>query len=739
MGTVKTVALLSSALAMLAGAPAFAQDSATAQTPVEDGNREEIVVTALKREQLLIDVPQSVSVVSGDSLERQQATNFQDYLKLVPGLQLEQSTPGFGRLILRGINTGGVASTVAVYADETPFGSSSAQTNGAILAGDFDTFDVARVEVLRGPQGTLYGANSLGGILKFVTNAPRTDRLEARGRATVETVRGGDLSYQGSALFNLPLGDKLAFRASGFYRKVGGFIDSVGTAGSDVENDINDVESYGGRASLLFKPSEKASIRLSAIVQDLNAGAASAVESDPVTTDALYGRLTQSQFVPENSKVRYRVYNGTLNFDLGFADLVSSTSYATLTQKFRSDATTLFQLIGLPVLDYYNDQQTRVERLTQELRLSSPSDETFEWLLGAYYTREKGTIDQFYQAVEPGTLTPNNSLGLIADAFTEDNYREYAGFANATIHFTDRLDLTFGGRYSHNRQRYTTDFDGLLVGGSRILSENNRSSENVFTYSVAPSFEVSDRATVYARVAKGYRPGGPNTLPAGAPAGTPSSFGSDTLVSYEAGIKAESADGSFTIDLAGFHIDWNDIQLFTRINNVGLNINGAGATSDGAEFTATLRPTRGLAVSLNGAYTDAKLTSDTDNGGRDGDALPYTPKYSLNVNGDYEWSVGGDATAYLGASLRFLSKQPGAFDGAFVADFGRQRYIPSYEVVDLRAGLNLGRYSIEVFARNLTDSKGKTSADQTSNAPFGALTTGVIRPRSVGVTLSAGL
>src|SRR6185312_9114132 len=125
-----------------------------------------------KRSEALIDVPQSVSVVDGGSLERAQATNFQDYLKLVPGLQLVQSTPGQGRLVMRGVNTGGVASTVAVYMDETPFGSSSALVNGAVLAGDFDTFDVARIEVLRGPQGTLYGASSMGGLLKFVTNTP---------------------------------------------------------------------------------------------------------------------------------------------------------------------------------------------------------------------------------------------------------------------------------------------------------------------------------------------------------------------------------------------------------------------------------------------------------------------------------------------------------------------------------------------------------------------------------------
>ena len=155
----------------------------------------------------------------------------QDFVKLVPGLQLTQATPGFGRLVIRGINTGGVASTVGVYVDETTFGSSSGIANGAILAGDFDTFDVARIEVLRGPQGTVYGASSLGGVLKYVTNEPQFDGFEGRVRGSLESVDGGDMSYSGAAVVNIPVSDSVAIRASGFYRNVGGFVDSIGTGG----------------------------------------------------------------------------------------------------------------------------------------------------------------------------------------------------------------------------------------------------------------------------------------------------------------------------------------------------------------------------------------------------------------------------------------------------------------------------------------------------------------------------
>jgi outer membrane receptor protein involved in Fe transport len=242
---------------------------------------------------------------------------------------------------LRGINTGGIASTVGVYVDETTFGSSSGLVNGAILTGDFDTFDIARVEVLRGPQGTLYGASSLGGVLKYVTNAPKLDAFQARVRGGFESVDGGDLSYSGSAVVNVPVSASVAIRATGFYRNIGGFIDSIGTAGSDHAKNINESKVSGGRAAMLFQPSDDISIKLSAFLQDIDNGASNTVDSDALTGKTLYGGFTQSQYVPQEQDVRYRVYNATAVFGLGFADLTSATSYATLTQDFRDDYTVL--------------------------------------------------------------------------------------------------------------------------------------------------------------------------------------------------------------------------------------------------------------------------------------------------------------------------------------------------------------------------------------------------------------
>ena len=572
--------------------------SAWAQDRPEVTNLDEVLVTAQKVSQSVIDVPLSISVLGADDLERTQSLNLQDYTKLVPGLQLTQASPGFGRLVIRGINTGGSASTVGVYVDETPFGSSSGIANGAILAGDFDTFDVARVEVLRGPQGTVYGASSLGGVLKYVTNEPQFDSFEGRVRGSFETVDDGEMSWSGAAAANMPVSDSVAVRASGFYRNVGGFIDSIGTEGSDVADDINGSTVAGGRASMLIKPSETFSLQLTAFIQDIENDASSVVDSDPMTGETLYGGLTQSQYVPESADVSYRVYNATAIWDLGFGDLTSATSYGSNTQDFRVDFTTLLRQFFGPI-DAYNQQTTRVKRFTEELRLSSHENEKVDWMVGAYYNDEEGLIDQNVHVVEPGTLTDIDGFPVVGIITLDSKYKELAAFANLTIKFTPSFDLTLGGRFSQNDQDVVQNGEGLLVGPAPVTI-NGDSSEDVFTYSIAPKFKFNDRMALYARIANGFRPGGPNVIAAGSPPGTPTSYGSDSTINYELGWKGENEARTFAFDLAAFHIDWEDIQLLARVGNVNINTNAGSAESDGVEVSMAFWPAEQLKLLSDG-------------------------------------------------------------------------------------------------------------------------------------------
>lgn len=742
-----TVATAGPTLAQIATPPPNGQPPAS-RVPTDQNA---IIITAEKRPQLLLDVPQSVTAVSGRALEAQHATNFQDYLKMVPGLQLNQDTPGEGRLIIRGVNTGGVASTVSVYVDESPFGSSSGLVNGAVLAADFDTFDLNRIEVLRGPQGTLYGASSLGGVLRFVTNAPSTAGFEARGRVGVEDVSGGGLGPNADAMINIPMSPTIAFRASGNFRKDPGFIDSIGEAGSDHAKNINDDRVYGGRASLLFRPSDAASIQLTALAQNIDADEPTLIEADPVTLKPLHG-LVESQFVPQISNLHYRLFNATGNFNVGFANLVSSTSFSRQDQTLRNDLTFAFSgaLVGLVgPNEFIEPQLTNLKKFTQELRLSGQTH-LADWLVGGFYTHENGLIQQDLTPVQPGTLTPlpipsflGTTLGHLE---LHSTYKELAGFGDATLHLTQQFDLQFGGRYSHNDQTSEQTTEGLLAGGTTDLP--NKSSEHVFTYSVAPKFKINPNTTLYARVAKGFRPGGPNAIAPTAPADE-RTFHSDSVTSWEAGVKAQSSDHRFSIDAAAFHITWKDIQLATVVFVTdpitgkpvafGININGAGAKSDGLEFTATARPAPGLDLSLNGAYTNARLTADTPAavGGFKGDQLPFTPKLSLAANADYHWQLTPTTRAHVGASYRHLSGQTGSYDAAFVAAHGHQRHIDPYGVLDFTAGVSFGRFDFDAYVKNLTNSRGVTSIEGnvTPIFPNGAIGTGIIRPRTFGLSL----
>ncbi|WP_426165691.1 TonB-dependent receptor [Sandarakinorhabdus sp. DWP1-3-1] len=765
---IKSQLLSTIAIASLAFVtPALAEgQSAEAQISAN-----EIVVTAQRRTQTLAEVPQSISVVSGEALERQRATSFLDFAALVPGFTVTQTNPGESRLILRGVNTGSVGSTVAVYVDDIPFGSSGSLANGGVLAGDFDTFDIARVEVLRGPQGTLYGSNALGGVLKYVTALPDFGGVEVRGQAGVEDTRGAGIGYLANAMVNVPLGDKLAFRASGFYRKNKGVVDAIGLAGEGVDDNA----SYGGRASLLLKASDRLSIRLSALLQNIEVDSPSSFTVDPLTLKPVNpitggstgGQRQRYQRYPETNNIDYRLYSGTIDWDLDFASLTSVTSYATQdqvqindfsTQAARGTAQAVYGPGATNTVGLAFQSDVAVEKFTQEVRLASADSETFEWLIGAYYTREKtGLFQRFLPfnfasgALIPraGTFGPFTFNEFVV-ATIDANYEEIAGFGSATLHLGDRFEITAGGRYSHNKQDSVQAIVQLGNGDPQL----GDSSQGVFTWSVAPRFELSEHASVYARVAKGFRPGGPNFVPLGAPANFPTAFNADTLISYEAGVRAETADGTFSLDASVYHIDWSDILILTTVQTpvgpVGVNGNGKRARTSGVEATATLRPIRGLSFVVNGAYTDAKLLDDTVSGGGmnltggiAGDQLPYTPKWSANISSDYEWSIGNDAVAYVGANIRMMGDQTAGFNAAYTAAFNRRINIDSYSVVDLRAGVNIGRVSLAVYARNVTDAYGVVAAGDypfavppaLGGAGIPLLTASTIRPRTIGGTV----
>jgi outer membrane receptor protein involved in Fe transport len=741
------------------GPDAAAQDRAA--VPLE-----EIIVTAQKREQALAEIPMSITVLDGDILARQQADNFQDMLALVPGLSIVSATRGATRLTLRGINTGGVASTVGVYVADVPFGSSSGLANGAVLSGDFDTFDLARVEVLRGPQGTLYGASSLGGVMKYVPNPANMAKFEAKLQGSVESVKDADPGYALTGAINMPLGDQFAVRASGFYRVDEGYIDSIGNnpiaalqdptvnvlEGTLAREDINSADTYGGRIQALYQPSDEFSINLMALMQDIDSGAPNTVDGDPDTLAALNGSPVQSRYQEQFTDIAYRVYSATIDWDFDAASLQSVTSYGTFEQDFQLDTAIAAGLTGgpplsalitlifddpntpevAPLLSSILPQITSTDKWTQEFRLLSADSDTFEWLVGAYYTEEESLIDQTILAVEPGTQNLVAGFPTLAVANVASEYEEIALFANATWHLTEQFELSFGGRHSDNEQSATQNTDGPLAGGAP-LTINGSSSESPFTWSFSPRYTFNDNTSTYLRVATGFRPGGPNILPPAAPPGTPASYDSDSLTSYEAGLKTQSSNGLFALDFAAYYLDWDDIQLFAVVNGFGVNANGGTAVSKGVELTTAFMPTDDFVLSFNGAYTDAYLTQDTDPavGGLDGDPLTFVPEWSFGLSGDYEWAVRGDSTAYVGGTLGYTGERPIGFDQR--ESDGSIREAGSYTTLNLRAGLRTERWNFELYGKNVTDETAITSVGTANTPATGRVDLGTIRPQTFGL------
>jgi iron complex outermembrane receptor protein len=704
---------------------------ATASSDNDNASLETVIVTAQKRSEALINVPMSVTALSGSELNNLQARDFADYGPLVPGLSLNSGQPGLTRLTLRGQNAGGVGSTVGLYMDESPFGSSTALLNGGVDTGDFDTWDLKSIEVLRGPQGTLYGANSEGGVLKFVTNAPELGTLSGAAEVTGENVANGGNGGAVRGMLNLPLGDKLALRVSGFDEDVPGYIDDP----SRNQRSLNDGHKEGGRASLLAAPTDDLSIRLTAIAQESTYNGINTVDVNPATLQSLYGGLSQERSLSEPSNFKYENYNATVDWNLGPVRILSSTSFGILDSETVNDATPLYG--GLAGLLFGGapgallDDNVDLRKFTQEVRLSSPSSQLLEWQAGVYFTHEYGQVNEYLDGV---TIPAGSLLGLIEQPIINSDYKETAGFANVTYHILPQFDVEVGGRYSHNEQDATqvVNFNPLLSPAAEVTPAN--SSGNVFTYSAAPEWHFDANDALYARVASGYRPGGPNVIPPNAPSTVEREYGSDKTTSVEVGLRSTQLDGALSFDVALYHVNWKNIQLFEEVEGFGINGNGGTARTQGLEWDVAYSPLHGLKFEWTGAYTEAKLTSPAPAlDANSGDPLPYAPKWGTSVDGEYDWVLFGDLKAFAGATWSYVGARSSDFASAPPAADPGQIVLPSYNTTAVRLGVDRGQYRFTIFGKNLTDARGITDYESVG-APYSTVT--VIQPRTVGATLS---
>ena len=689
---------------------------------------QEIVVTAQKKAELLIDVPQSITAVTADDLNRLNATQLRDFTSTVPGLTVTSTGVGRSQITLRGVTSGeDIGPTTGVYVDEVPYGSSTAYANGAGLALDAGLFDLDRVEVLRGPQGTLYGASAMGGLLKYVTKQPDLQAFGGFAQGGVSSTRFGGVNYNVAAALNAPLvTDKVAVRASGYYNHDAGTVDNLTLDQSDVDRS----RVYGGRVDVMLKPNEDLSIRLTGFAQNIHRGGLTSVDYTRAG-DLVDGPFEQRRFVPEPYNQRYRVVSGTINYDLGFAALTSVTSYQTVRTDFVTDASALyvplFASLGLNFGSVPIQFASTTDKFTQEVRLASSGDNFFEWAIGGFYTHEKsGNRQAFLPTTVAGTPSPIDLLHVSLPT----TYDEIAGFGNVTVHLTDKFEVGGGVRVARNKQSFTQNATGILVASQ----PTNKSHETVATYLANVRYKFSDHASAYARFATGYRPGGPNAVIRDLATGellAPATFKSDSLYSYEAGFKGETSDRTFGIDIAAYHIDWKNMLVPSSAQGVGVIINADRAKIDGAELTLTARPSRELTFSGAFAYQDARLAkASAALGGRAGERLPNVPKWMAAINADYA-DRGEGLRPSLGATLRFISDRRSSFD----ASIGYPQFdLGDYVTLDLRAGATLATIDFQVYLRNAFDSRGKVSATTLFSALGGPANVAIVQPRTIGIS-----
>jgi outer membrane receptor protein involved in Fe transport len=698
----------------------------------------EIVVTAAKRSERLLEVAQSVSVVTSGDLEKLGAAQFRDFANTIPGLGFTTAGAGATQITLRGVTTGFDPSpTVGIYVDEVPYGSSTSFAIGAQLGLDAALFDLDRVEILRGPQGTLYGASSMGGLIKYVTNRPQTSDVSGEVQTSVSDTQHGGVNYTAAAELNLPIAsEKAAIRISGFESHDGGYIDNVAMG----KKDVNRSDIYGGRLDLLLTPTEGLDIRLTGYLQDITRDGEGTADYTFVGGHP-YGDLSQFRKLQEPFHEQFRLVSAKVGYDFGPVTLTSISSYQTAHEQSLWDVSAGY----VPLLQLFlgrtygavgatNDSGTN--KVTQELRLASAHNQQIEWQIGGFYTRESSSLNEVFVLRDLTGLPAPNDLFTY---FVPSRYSEYAAFGDVTWHLSGKFDVTGGARFSRDEQTFTQVGTGLL-GSSKPTS---KSSDDITTYLANARYHFTNNAVAYFRFATGYRPGGPNYAtidPAtGAPNG-PLSFAPDKIKSYEVGFKAETLDRRFGIDIAAYDIDWTNIQVSVNRNGFGGIANApGGATITGAELTLTAKPVRNFTATGAFAYQHAYLKEqEADLGASQGERLPNVPRFTGSLNADYQlWDASLRPT--MGASVRYVSDRRSGFNNSEgVPGINPQYRLPAYTAVDLRGGVELNIYNshpldLQLYVHNVFDNLGQLSLFEPQ---FGARVA-IQQPRTFGIAATA--
>lgn len=723
---------------MLAHAQAQAPDATTpAATPAVASQPEAeasvVTVTANRRREPAREVPMQVNMVSTEKLEQGGAGSLADYIADQPGIDVNSGGgPGRGSVTMRGVSTGDqVIAVVGMYIDDVAVGSSSAYARGAMSALDMALLDLHHIEVLRGPQGTLYGAGAMGGLLKYVTNEPDTNSFYGKINLGASQTHRGEAGGTLSGVVNVPLSEGVAgVRVSAFHDKAAGYTDARGGLAG---RDVNGGASNGARISVLLDPSANLRVRLTGTAQDIRRDGLDLTDYSPTTGQPLTGELTQTLATGQPYRSRVRLVSADLEYEMGWARLNSITSlqttHLTTFNDYSSAYVPLVAQFGMNLETVPLRTASGLHKRTQEFRLTSRRGDKLEWLAGLYYTNERGSNHQVAASTVPGGAPGPDLL----EANLPSTYREIAGYGNLTWKFTPKLSATGGIRVARNSQTYHQASDGLLAGGASTV--DGESSDTAKTYMATLGYALTPVSNVYLRAASGYRPGGPNPLIRDLATGLPTApptFDHDTLWSYEAGYKADLLDKKLSVEASLFDIRWDKIQQIMAVNGVGVLVNGGKAEIRGAELGLGYRPGREWRLNGSLSWLGAQLTEDAPSLGPDGTRLPNSPRWSASLGLNREFTLKGHP-AYVGVTQRLVGQRNSGFDGSTTLP---NYSLPGYGVTDLQAGVEMGDYTLSFYARNVFDKRAQLGAS-TLLAPLGGpVQVTNARPRTIGGNLS---
>ena len=754
-----------------AAAPAFAQDSppSAAAQPADD-RRDVVVVTATRRETSVLDVPYNISVVGSEALQEAAVGDFSDLTKLVPGVAYidtgNRNAGNTSSFILRGVNadpsSAGAdfptarAPTVSTYLNETP------------LFFEMNLKDIERVEVLRGPQGTLYGSGAVGGTVKIITKKPELGAYGLEAGAETYSTKGGEWSYGVNGVANVPLGDTLALRASANYDDVGGFIDlpilraldANGAAlPADPANPItsdpllapkknaNDSTSLSVRGALLFEPSDTFTATLSHHYQKDEGSGRQAIHPTLGDDDDLFSVIEE----PFERTVNVTSLEGQVDF--GFATLTSATSYYDIDTDVVGDYSN--QIDGRALYYYYNTYPRLTGReadhfedevFTQEFRLASPGGDFIDWIGGVYYQQLQHKTQATFSL--PGVAAFNalpgqTSATQLFNLYTGDpldvdlvyaqdmrwENEEIAAFGELTFNLSDRWQITGGARAFTNKFDVVSSTDYL----GNITPSTGSSEVSDAIYKLNTSYELTNEHTVYATWAQGFRRGGANALVSFDPPefGT---YDADTADNYEVGLKGTLADGAIQYTTAAFLIEWDNVQVssFTPFGT-GIVSNGKGAKNKGFELELSGRLTDELTFSTGYTYVDAKTDGEftlPEQNAPNGSRLPGVPQHMASVALDYETPLSFWDNTTLGLHLggSYRSKTRSAFENPNTFE------IDGFSIWNLSATLERDNVRLSLFADNVFDELGITGGIGETIGPVGQYRY-IARPRTIGLRL----